>query len=126
MYAITGRRNLILVYLTTGSSIAHSDQVKVDWPADIFLNAATASFSGAFGIYLVIVLAVFPTPLDISQITVTVPEPATLPLLVIGYWLLALLATFLISRDYLHRDFKVIETEFRVSAGFTKIGELSL
>jgi len=68
----------------TASSVAHADLVKVDWSVDSFFNAATGSLNGTFGIYQVVVLPMFPIPIDINQVTVTVPEPATLALLIIG------------------------------------------
>jgi len=93
-----------MAFLVTAASIVHTDLVKGDWSVDSFFNSATGSLSGTFGVYQVVVLHVFPTPTDISQVTVTMPEPATLPFLIIGLRGLAFLVIIQKSRDYSHQD----------------------
>ena len=125
MCVIIGRRIPVMVFLFTGASIAHADLVKVDWSVDSFFIGATGSLSGTFDVYQVVVLPVFPTPIDISQVTVTVPEPASLPLNIIGLMGTGIACPISKIQGLSTSGVKVIETGLLVSAGFTN-RELSL
>jgi hypothetical protein len=123
MYAIIGRRILIMAFLFISSSIAHADLVIVDWSVASFFNWPTGSLGWTCGIYQVVVLPVFPTPIDISQ--VTAPEPATLALLIIVPMGIGISRHISKIQGLSTSGFKVIENKLRVSASFTN-RELSL
>jgi hypothetical protein len=119
MCAKIGRRILVMAFLMTASSIAHADLAKVNWLVDSFLNVDTGSLSGTFGIYQVAVLPVFPTPTDINYITVTLPEPGTLLLLIIGLMGIGIFRRVFKIQGLSSSGILVKETGFDVSADFT-------
>ena len=121
MYAIMGCRILMVASLIIGVSIVQANPVEVDWMGDRFFNGATGSLSGTFGIYQVAVLPVFPTPTDINYITVTLPEPDTLLLLIIGLMGIGIFRRVFKIQGLSSSDILVKETGFDVSADFTKL-----
>ena len=128
MYAIMGRRILIVASLIIGVSIVHANPVEVDWMGDRFFNGATGSpesvgsLSGTFGVYQVAVLPVFPTPTDINYITVTLPEPDPLLLLIIGLMGIGIFRRVFKIQGLSSSGILVKETGFDDSADFTKLG----
>jgi len=95
--------------------------VEVDWMGDRFFNGATVSLGGTFGIYQVAVLPVFPTPADINSITLTLPEPAPLLLLIIGLMGIGIFRRVFKIQGLSSSGILVKETGFDVSADFTKL-----
>ena len=121
MYAIMGRRILIVASLIIGVSIVHANPVEVDWMGDRFLNGTTGSPSGTFGIYQVAVLPVFPTPTDINYLTATLPEPDTLLLLITGLMGIGIFRRVFKIQGLSSPGIMVKETGVDVSADFTKL-----
>ena len=119
MYAIMGRHILIVASLITGISLVHANPVEVDWVGDPFFNGATGSLSGTFGIYQVAVLPVFLTPTDINYITVTLPEPDTLLLLIIGLMGIGIFRRIFKIRGLSSSGILPIETGRMAAKGFT-------
>ena len=121
MYAIMGRRILIVASLITGVSIVHANPFEVDWTGDRFLYGATDSLSGTFRLYQVAVLPVFPTPTDTNYTTVTLPEPDTLQLLVFGLMGIGVFRRVFKIQGLSSSSILVKETGIDVSADFTKL-----
>ncbi len=119
MYAIIGRRILIVASLIISVSIVHAKPVEVDWMGDRYFNGATGSLSGTFGIYQVAALPVFPTPTDINSITVTLPEPDTLLLLIIGLMGIGIFRRVFKIQGLSSSSILVKETGIDVTADFT-------
>jgi hypothetical protein len=121
MHAIPGRRILVVALLITGVSIVHANPVEVDWMGGRFFNGTTGSLSGPSGIYQVAALPVFPTPTDINYITVALPEPGILLLLIFGLMGIGCFRRVFKIPGFSSSGILVKETGFDVSADFTKL-----
>ena len=107
--------------LIIGVSIVHANPVEVDWMGGRFFNGANGSLSGPSGIDQVTVLPVFSTSTATNYLTVTLPEPGILLLLIIGLMGIGIFRRVFKIRGFSSSGILVKETGFDVSADFTKL-----